>query len=61
MEIDVRNLPGQAAQVIDAMVSGEQVMLTIDGKPMGEIVKHDPRPRWISGKWLREQLRGRTA
>jgi antitoxin (DNA-binding transcriptional repressor) of toxin-antitoxin stability system len=61
MEIGVRNLPGQAAQMTNAMISGEQVMLTIDGKPVGEIVKHDPRPRWISGKWLREQLRGKSA
>ncbi|HVQ59783.1 MAG TPA: type II toxin-antitoxin system prevent-host-death family antitoxin [Solirubrobacterales bacterium] len=61
MEIGVRDLRNRTAQVIDAVKSGERVVLTVNGEPAADIVPHGQRTRWLSGSRLQEQLRDRAA
>jgi prevent-host-death family protein len=56
MEIGVRDLRNRTSQVIDAVQSGERVVLTVRGEPIADIVPHGRRTRWLSGDRLREQL-----
>lgn len=61
MEIGVRDLRNRTAQVIDAVQSGERVILTVHGEPVADIVPHGRRTRWLPGESLRAQLRHRAA
>jgi prevent-host-death family protein len=61
MDIGVRELRNRTAQVIDAVKSGERVVLTVNGEPTADIVPHGRRTRWLSGSHLREQLSDRAA
>jgi prevent-host-death family protein len=61
MEIGVRDLRNRTGQVIDAVQAGERVTLTVHGEPIADIVPHGRRARWLSGEYLREQLRERAA
>jgi prevent-host-death family protein len=56
MEIGVRDLRNRTGQVIDAVQSGERVVLTVRGEPIADIVPHGRRARWLPGDRLREQL-----
>lgn len=47
--------------MIDAVKSGERVVLTVNGEPTADIVPHGQRTRWLSGSHLRDQLRDRAA
>ena len=61
MQIGVRELRNHTAQVIDAVRAGERVTLTVNGDPVADIVPHGRRERWLSGPWLKDQLRERAA
>lgn len=61
MEIGVRALRNQTADVIAAVESGERVTLTVRGNPVADIVPHGQRARWLSGQALGRELAGRAA
>lgn len=61
MQIGVRELRNQTAQVIDAVRSGERVVLTVHGEAVADIVPHLRRSRWVSGDQLRQSLATRSA
>jgi prevent-host-death family protein len=61
MEIGVRELRNRTARVIDAVKSGERVVLTVNGEPTADIVPHGHRARWLNGEGLRQQLAERSA
>jgi prevent-host-death family protein len=61
MEIGVRDLRNRTSNVIDAVLAGERVTLTVHGEPIADIVPHGRRVRWLSGAHLREQLSQRSA
>jgi prevent-host-death family protein len=61
MEIGVRELRNRTARVIDAVKSGERVVLTVNGEPIADIVPHGARTRWLSGDQMRAQLLQRSA
>jgi prevent-host-death family protein len=61
MEIGVRDLRNRTSSVIDAVRSGEQVVLTVHGEPVADVVPHARRTRWLSGEHLRSQLATRGA
>lgn len=61
MRIGVRDLRNRTAQVIDAVRSGERVVLTVNGEPTADIVPHGERARWLDGARLRDQLAERAA
>lgn len=52
MEIGVRELRNETARVVDAVRSGERVVLTVRGVPVADIVPHAQRSRWLSGESL---------
>lgn len=56
MEIGVRDLRNRTAQVIDAVMAGERVVLTVNAEPIADIVPHGQRSRWLNGAQLRERL-----
>ena len=61
MKIGVRDLRNNTAKVIDAVTSGERVVLTVRGEPIADIVPHGQRTRWLSGSQLQAQLEQRAA
>lgn len=61
MEVGVRALRNQTAEVIAAVESGERVTLTVRGNPIADIVPHGRRTRWLSGERLTHELIERAA
>jgi prevent-host-death family protein len=61
MDVGVRDLRNQTGRVIDAVRSGERVTLTVHGEPVADIVPHEHRARWLSGRELHRQLVERAA
>ena len=61
MRVGVRELRNQTSQVIDAVRSGERVVLTVHGEAVADIVPHGERTRWLSGDRVRGQLAERAA
>lgn len=61
MNVGVRDLRNNTAQVIDALRAGERITLTVRGEPVADIVPHGGRSRWLSGTSLRDQLSERSA
>ena len=57
----MRDLRNRTSQVIDAVRSGERVVLTVRGEPVADIVPHGRRARWLSGDHLRQELSMRAA
>jgi prevent-host-death family protein len=61
MEVGVRELRNQTAQVIEAVRAGERVVLTVRGEAVADIVPHGQRTRWLPGDRLRRELEERAA
>jgi prevent-host-death family protein len=61
MEVGIRELRNNTAEVIAAVQAGEPVTLTSHGEPIADIVPHRRRARWLPGRWLREELGDRQA
>ena len=61
MEVSVRELRNQTADVVAAVRAGETVTLTSRGEPVADIVPHRRRARWLPGGWLGDQLAERQA
>lgn len=47
--------------MIDAVMAGERVVLTVNGEPVADIVPHGRRSRWLSGERLNTDLIKRAA
>ena len=60
MQIGVRELRNDTARVVDAVRSGERVVLTVRGEPIADIVPHGGRTRWLAGRALATQLERRA-
>ena len=61
MEVGVRELRNHTAQVVDAVLAGERVTLTVRGERVADIVPHGRRSRWLSGDSLSRELATRSA
>ena len=61
MEVGVRELRNNTADVIAAVESGERVTLTVRGNPVADIVPHGRRTRWLDGDHLASEPTGRAA
>lgn len=57
----MRDLRNRTSLVIDAVMAGERVTLTVHGEPVADIVPHHRRARWLSGEHLSHQLAQRSA
>jgi prevent-host-death family protein len=61
MEIGVRELRNETTRVVDAVRSGQRVVLTVRGEPVADIVPHGGRTRWLTGREVAAQLEQRAA
>ncbi len=61
MEVGIRTLRNNTAEVIAAVESGERVTLTVRGDPVADIVPHGRRARWLSGERMGRELAERAA
>lgn len=52
-----RDLRNRTRQVLERVEAGEDVIITVDGRPVGRIVSVPNRPRWIARDTLFERLR----
>lgn len=57
----VRELRNQTSQVINAVRTGERVVLTVHGEAVVDIVPHGQRAHRLPGDYLRRELAGRAA
>ena len=57
-EIPVRDLRNHTAQVVAAVQAGERLALTVNGRPVADIVPHEQsRSPWVASTTLREIVR----
>lgn len=61
MNVSIRELRNNTADVVAAVRAGESVTLTSHGEPVADIVPHRRRARWLPGSWLAAQLEERQA
>ena len=61
MDVGVRELRNNTADVIAAVEAGERVTLTVRGHPVADIVPHGRRARWLDGDRLSTELTTRAA
>lgn len=61
MLVGVRELRNDTARVVDAVVAGERVTLTVRGEPVADIVPHERRAAWLSGDRLAQALAAQQA
>lgn len=46
-EVASRELRNQTRALLDRVVAGERITITVDGRPVAELIATDVRPRWI--------------
>jgi len=55
-EVPVRELRNQMSAVLRRVEAGERVRITVDRRPVAELVPVEDRPTWVSGHALRALL-----
>ncbi len=53
-DVSVRELRNHTAHVVRRVEAGDHLTLTVNGRPVADIVPHDPRPRWTPGEVIRD-------
>jgi prevent-host-death family protein len=53
-----RDLRNRTRQVLDRVEAGEDVTITVDGRPVARVTRVSHEPRWIARDLLFAQLRG---
>lgn len=48
MDVPSRELRNSTREVLDRVASGEEVRVTVDGRPVARIVPLPSRPRWVT-------------
>jgi prevent-host-death family protein len=56
MEVGVRELRNRTREVVEAVRSGQRVVLTVHGEPVADIVPHAVRSRWRPGSEVGHEL-----
>ena len=52
-----RDLRNRTRQLLDRVEAGEDVTITVDGRPVARVTRVSHQPRWIARELLFEQLR----
>jgi prevent-host-death family protein len=60
-EVASRELRNETRKVLDRVAAGEDVTITVDGRPVARIVPLEQRPRWLRRDLLFERLGGAQA
>lgn len=56
-DVSSRDLRNHTREVLDRVQRGEPVRITVNRRPVAEIVPARDRPQWISGRSLEHMLR----
>jgi prevent-host-death family protein len=49
-EVASRELRNRTRSLLDRVAAGEQITITVDGRPVARLVPPEPRPRWMERK-----------
>jgi prevent-host-death family protein len=52
-EVSVRELRNRTADVMRAVEAGQALVLTVNRRPVAEIVPHDAGPEWVASSVVR--------
>jgi prevent-host-death family protein len=47
-EVASRDLRNRTRALLDRVASGEDITITVDGRPVAKLVPPEPRPRWMA-------------
>jgi len=47
-EVPSRELRNRTRLLLDRVAAGEQITITVDGRPVARLVPPEPRPRWMT-------------
>ncbi len=53
-EVSVRELRNHTADVVRRIEAGERLSLTVNRRPVADILPHDPRPEWVPAEVIRK-------
>jgi prevent-host-death family protein len=59
--VAVRDLKNRLSEVLREVEAGERITVTVDRRPVAELVPLDRKPRWVTGRDLLGRLEGRHA
>jgi prevent-host-death family protein len=60
-EVASRELRNRTRLLLDRVAAGEQITITVDGRPVARLVPLEPRPRWMTRDAFVAQVLGRQA
>jgi prevent-host-death family protein len=46
-EVASRELRNRTRALLDRVATGEQITITVDGRPVARLIPPEPRPRWM--------------
>lgn len=61
MDVSSRDLRNHTRAVLERVERGEPVRITVNHRPVAELVPASDRPAWVSGRSMEEVLRSRPA
>ena len=47
-EVASRELRNRTRVLLDRVAAGEHITITVDGRPVAQLVPPEPRPRWMT-------------
>ncbi len=47
-EVASRELRNQTRALLDRVAAGERITITVDGRPVAQLIPSEPRPRWMA-------------
>lgn len=56
LNVSVRELRNHTSDVLRKVEAGERMLVTVNRRPIAELVPLDTRPTWVSGKKMRDGL-----
>ena len=61
VEVASRELRNRTRALLDRVAAGEQITITVDGRPVARLVPPEPRPRWMERKVFASRILGHQA
>jgi len=60
-EVASRELRNRTRALLDRVAAGEQITITVDGRPVGRLLPPDPRQRWMPRETFAARVLGHQA
>lgn len=61
VEVASRQLRNRTRALLDRVAAGEQITITVDGRPVARLVPSESRERWVSREAFARRLLGKQA